>query len=494
MPLLSASIPKKTNPFAPRRYGEVQKITDAVYIFRNITNSSFVIGERAVAVIDTQVNPSSAGALLKAVRSVTTKPIRYVINTHYHWDHSNGNQIFKNEGAEIISSVLTREFMVKRHDRQKEFLSSRGFELSNDPLLPEITFQGEHFLDLGNRPLRLFFAGRAETDDATAVYVEKENILMSGDTVMTGSFPIFGQPVWDEGLQGDNQWIETIGKLMSLKPAHVVPGHGPLAHGSEVDLLVRIEEYFLKEVGTLVRKGAGLERVLAELEPRLPDWITTIPIVWGTPRYAILRVFRGLTKKEGDAEPGWQRFKPSAIPRGAGERVARAVRGKESFNEFLKMASEAKEGGDGALVLAILKKTTELFPNLPDAWTAYAEALVDESRSVPSVLEKGDFFEPAKKCWDRALGLEANHVGALLGKGRYWTMMAYRGGDDPGPGMKLLEKVVELKPGGRAEAEAEFYIGVGYRRLHDEEKARRQFQKAIQLDSTFMPAHLASQS
>ena len=53
---------------------------------------------------------------------------------------------------------------------------------------------------------------------------------MSGDTVMTGSFPIFGQPVWDEGLQGDDDWRKTIENLMALKPKHVVPGHGPLAH------------------------------------------------------------------------------------------------------------------------------------------------------------------------------------------------------------------------------------------------------------------------
>ena len=146
----------KKNPFAPRSYGELQKVTDRVYIFRNITNSSFVIGDDGVAVIDTQVSRPTAENLIRQLRSVTDKPVRYVINTHYHWDHTNGNQLFKDMGAVIVSSKLTKEFMEVRKDRQKEFLSGRGFELGHDPLIPSETFEGERTIDLGNQPLRLF--------------------------------------------------------------------------------------------------------------------------------------------------------------------------------------------------------------------------------------------------------------------------------------------------------------------------------------------------
>ncbi len=144
------------NPFAPRKYGTLHQVTDRVYIYRNITNSSFVIGEHGVAVIDTQVNFPTAVQVLKSIRSVTDKPITHVINTHYHWDHTNGNQLFKDQGAQIISSKLTKEFMVHRAPRQKEFLSGRGFELGSDPFLPETTFEGQCEIDLGGMPLRLF--------------------------------------------------------------------------------------------------------------------------------------------------------------------------------------------------------------------------------------------------------------------------------------------------------------------------------------------------
>jgi glyoxylase-like metal-dependent hydrolase (beta-lactamase superfamily II) len=472
IPLTSSAprSPKIENPFAPRKYGELQRVTERVYILRNITNSSFVIGDRSVAVIDTQVNFPSAAELLRLVRTVTDKPIEYVINTHYHWDHTNGNALFKKEGAAIVSSALTKDFMVSRAPRQKEFLAGRGFELGDDPFLPERTFSGEMEIDLGNMPLRLFFAGTAESDDATAVHVVKEKVVMSGDTVMTGSFPIFGQPVWDEGLQGP-EWLKTIDNLLALKPAHIVPGHGPLAYDAEIALLTRIQRYFLDEVGSRVSKGMTLDAILKDLEPKLPGWITSLPVVWGTPRYAILRVWRGLTKKASDDQPGWQQFKPSAIP------------------QLSDMAHEAQEGGDTALKLSILKKAAFESPDEAGVFSEYAEALIEASRCQASVLEKGDFFQEARAAWERAMAINPSHVPTLLGKGRYLTMMAYRGGDDPRRGMELLERIA----GGSARqmAEAEFYIGMGHRRLGDEAKAMKQFEKALSHDPSFMPARKA---
>ena len=483
--------PKSNNPFAPRRYGVLQQVTDSVFIIRNITNSSFVIGDRSVAVIDTQVNASSASELLRLIRTVTKKPIEFVINTHYHWDHTNGNALFKKEGATVISSAMTKKFMVERAPRQKEFLSGRGFELGEDPFLPEKTFEGETEIDLGNMPLRLFYAGSAETEDATAVHVLHERVVMSGDTVMTGSFPIFGQPVWDEGLEGDDRWLRTLDVLMSLRAEHIIPGHGPLAQAPEVELLIRTQHYFIEEVGALVKKGLDVKAVLSDLEAGLPKWITDMPIVWGTPRYAILRVFRGLTKKPQDIEPGWQTFKPSAIPT---PKKSGNIPSSDSVEGYRQMASEAREGGDSGLEIAILKKASLVFPSSCDILAGYADALIEASKREASVLEKGDFFQEARIAWDRALAMDAVHIPSLLGKGRYLTMMAYRGGDDPSEGMRYLRKVIELKTDPRVQAEAEFYLGMGLRRLGNEMRAKAQFQKALMIDPSFVPAAMAAQA
>ncbi len=480
-----------SNPFAPRKYGELQKITDRVYLFRNITNSSFVVGDKCVAVVDTQVNGPTAEFLLAALRSVTAKPIGHVVNTHYHWDHTNGNRLFKDQGALVSSSALTKEFMQTRHRRQKEFLSGRGFMLSEDPLLPEQTFGKEHSIDLGGVHLDLFFAGKAESDDATAVFVREENVVMAGDTIMTGSFPIFGQPVWDEGLQGDGQWEAAIENIMKRNPAFVLPGHGPLAKKEDIDLLLRIQKFFTEEVSCLVQKGTDLNGVLKDLEPRLPSWMTAMPVVWGTPRYAILRVYRGLTKKDGESEPGWQKFKPAALPRAQEAILKKALEKKEALKDFVRAAEEATEGGDAGLRLGILNAATKAFPENADAWSAYGDALIEVSRDEASVLEKGDFFQTARICWNHALEIDPAHAGALLGTGRYLAMMAYRGGEDPGEGMAYLKRVMLSEAPASLKGEAEFYYGMGYRRLLDEKNARTHFQNALKLHPFFMPAHLA---
>ncbi|MBP9733217.1 MAG: MBL fold metallo-hydrolase [Candidatus Omnitrophica bacterium] len=475
----------KANPFAPRPYGELQKVTDRVYIFRNITNSSFVIGDKGIAVIDTQVNHPLARILIQHIRSVTDKPILYAINTHYHWDHTNGNQLFRDLGATVVSSKLTREFMTTRYERQKEFLLGRGFEIAHDPMFPNETFDGvsggERTLDLGGVSLRLFYAGKAESDDATAVWVEQEKTLMAGDTIMTGSFPIFGQPVWDEGLEGTGQWENTMAKLLTLKPAHIIPGHGPLAGQKETDLLLKIARFFVEEVRARVDKGMTLEQILKDMEPKLPKWITEIPVVWGNPRYAILRVYRSITLEKGSEQrPGWQQFKPSAIPAP-----------KQSLKEIDDMAHEAKEGGDPALRLAVLARAAELSPNDADAHAKLADALIEVSRSEDSVLEKGDYFSRAKASWRRALEINPTHAPSLLGRGRYLTMMAYRGGEDPEMGMIYLDTAREHAKDPALLAEIDFYTGMGHRRMGDETRAKEFFRKSLSANAGFMPATLA---
>jgi glyoxylase-like metal-dependent hydrolase (beta-lactamase superfamily II) len=122
------------NPFARRTYGTLERVTERVYLFRNIVNSVIVLGDEAVAVIDTQVNAPMAERLVQQVRTLSDKPLRYAMNTHYHWDHTAGNHVCTGAGATVVSSALTRTFMVTRSARQQAFLASRGFELGPAPL------------------------------------------------------------------------------------------------------------------------------------------------------------------------------------------------------------------------------------------------------------------------------------------------------------------------------------------------------------------------
>ena len=218
------------NPFARRTYGTLEPVTERVYLFRNIVNSVIVLGDDAIAVIDTQVNAPMAERLVQQVRMLSDKSLRYAINTHYHWDHTAGNHVCKRAGATVVSSALTRAFMVTRGARQQAFLASRGFELGPAPYLADETVTEPHTLDLGNQRLCLMHLGKAESDDALVIHLPQEGCVVAGDTVMTGSFPMFGQPAMNEGLMGTSDWLETLQAIERLQPVHVLPGHGPVAH------------------------------------------------------------------------------------------------------------------------------------------------------------------------------------------------------------------------------------------------------------------------
>ena len=477
------------NPFAPRQYGQLVKVTERVYLFRNIVNSSIIIGDNGVAVIDTQVNQMMARRLYNAIRTVTDKPILYAINTHYHWDHTNGNTIFHQTGATVVAREMTKDFMVNRAPRQEAFLRSRGFTLGDPPFLPQQTFTHETELDLGNQPLHLVHLGKAETDDATAIRIPAEDCIVSGDTVMTGSFPIFGQPVMNEGLMANHDWINTIKELRTYTPKSVLPGHGPLAQDAEIDLLLQIESYFLTEVRKRVEQGMSLAELLAEMEANFPDWIRSIAEVWGTPRYAILRVYRGLID---DPEPGWQHLKPSAIPAADAEKLQKKIHTLEKFEAYRETAEEVAEGNDFGLAIAILKTATERFSDLPDAWTVYADLLTQASRTASSVLEKGDFFAEAKKALNTALELDPDYAPAHLLRGYNHILSAYRNGDETKTGLASIYQALVNGLHGTQLAQAYFSIGLAHRTNGDETLAREAFAKAIAADARFMPAQLAN--
>ncbi len=487
------------NPFAPRTYGSLERVTDRVYIFRNIVNSAVIIGDDAIAVVDTQVNEALAERLIRAIEGLPDhyhKPIRYAINTHYHWDHTGGNYVFKRVGAEIISSAQTRMFIQERTPRQKAFLRSRGFELGTDPYQADRTIDEPTDLDLGNQRLHLQQLGSAETDDAMTIHVPQEGCVAAGDTVMTGSFPIFGQPVMNEGLMGTSSWLETLGRLEQLAPDHILPGHGPVAYEAELDLLKRIQRYFLDEVAARVAQDLPLPALLDDLESQLPDWITSIPVTWGTPRYAILRVYRGLV--QGD-ELGWQHVKPSAIPAADAAAAEAACAPLTTLSDFRSAASELEEGGDLGTAIAVARRATEALALEPAAWVFLADLLVRGSRQVASVLEKGDFFIEAQQALHHALSLAPEDVDAHVALGRFMIMRSYRNGDDPAEGMAHLQRAVDAiatpaqGPQRATLAQAHFYIGMGHRTNGDESRAHACFNAALAALPGFEPALLAQQ-
>lgn len=183
-------------------------------------NIGLVVGAEAVLLIDTRSHPGHAAELRSDLRLVTPLPVGWVFNTHYHWDHAFGNQVF--EKSVIWGHVNCRRELSERGlSPLDELLADYPGEADgfNSVVVtpPTETFEERAIVDLGNRTVEMSYHGRGHTNSDAVLHAD--DVTFAGDLIEEGSPPSFGDsfPI---------AWFDTVGRLAAEARTIVVPGHG----------------------------------------------------------------------------------------------------------------------------------------------------------------------------------------------------------------------------------------------------------------------------
>jgi glyoxylase-like metal-dependent hydrolase (beta-lactamase superfamily II) len=200
------------------------------FIAEGDPNTGIVVGDNAVMVIDAQATPKRAQTVIEYVRTVTDKPIRYVVLSHYHAAHVLGASGY---GAQhIICSEATRELIVEcgqqdyKSERQRRPRLFQAAETIPGLTWPTMTFGNRLTVWLGKLQVEIVHAGRGHTKGDTVVWLPDERTLFSGDLVERGVLPYCGDAHYKD-------WPQTLHRLRDLRPLALVPGCGDVLVGEQ---------------------------------------------------------------------------------------------------------------------------------------------------------------------------------------------------------------------------------------------------------------------
>jgi glyoxylase-like metal-dependent hydrolase (beta-lactamase superfamily II) len=197
---------------------DIQKITDDLYVIHNDVvpgNTTALVTNEGVVLVDDKF-PQDHDNIIALLKTVTNQPVKWVINTHHHGDHTGGNAAMQAMGAIMVASEQARKLMVD----------------SNMKGVPAVTYKDRGFLHVGGKDIELYYFGRAHTSGDTFVLFPAQRVLAAGDAFTFGDAT--PQLVDYAGGGSARDWPYTLDGALNLEFDTVVPGHGTVTTKAEM--------------------------------------------------------------------------------------------------------------------------------------------------------------------------------------------------------------------------------------------------------------------
>lgn len=247
---------------APTKF-ETVKVKDDLYVLYNPGapgNLTALITDEGVVLVDAK-DPQDYDNVVAAVKTISNQPIRYVINTHHHGDHTGSNSRLQGAGAVIVASENARQNMIE----------------SRFPGQPSITFEQRANVMLGGKKVELYYFGRGHTNGDVVAYFPADRTLATGDLYVTG----VGQLIDYAAGGSAKEWTRTLDGVLGLDFDVAIPGHGVVAKKEDVR---KFREF------TVTLKNRVRELVVKKATPAEVEQVMRTEFSWGN-----LHVARGLT-------------------------------------------------------------------------------------------------------------------------------------------------------------------------------------------------------
>lgn len=228
---------------------EVAKVTDDLHVIYGLGGNVGVLRTDEGSIVVDTMTFALQGREIRDRAEALAGPVRAIVNTHYHLDHTHGNPAFAS-GLKVVSTARTRAYL--------DALDAEYWSGAASGTLPNETFDTEHTLKLGGKTLRLLHLGRGHTDGDLVVHFVEDRVVHTGDLFFNGRYPNIDL----EAGGSVQEWSATIDRILELDFDQVIPGHGLVTDAAGL----REFQRFMQQLAAVGRNAERSGRTLPEAQ------------------------------------------------------------------------------------------------------------------------------------------------------------------------------------------------------------------------------------